>query len=155
MAPLFFLFFFGFFAINVATAAATGAGRGRPGDAAWAVMLLFYLGLYAFLAVVSFFMIPLLLRAGLIQDFAPAFAPAFAKDFVGKMWVEMLASTLFLWVTSPFVLLAGALVFCVGYLPATVVFLLAQHHLWYQLYELYLRRGGLPIPLKPEGRGEE
>jgi hypothetical protein len=27
--------------------------------------------------------------------------------------------------------------------------MLAQCHLWHQLYELYLERGGSPVPLKP------
>jgi len=155
MVPLGFLFFIGFFGIGVASAAVAGGGRGPAGNAAGVLILLMYLGFFLLLALVSFVTMPLLLRAGLIQDFAPAFALAFAKDFLGKMWVEMLLSTLFLWVTSPFVLLAGVLAFCVGYIPAAMIILLAQHHLWYQLYELYLQRGGQPIPLKPEGREED
>jgi hypothetical protein len=44
---------------------------------------------------------------------------------------------------------AGLLLCCVGILPATALILVAQYHLFYQLYELYLQRGGEPIPLKP------
>jgi hypothetical protein len=154
MVPLGFLFFITFIGIGVASGAMAGGGRGPAGDAAGVMVLLLYLGFFAFLVLVSFVTMPLMLRAGLIQDFAPAFSLAFAQDFLGKMWVEMLLATLFLWVTSPLVLFAGLLVLCVGYIPAAMMILLAQHHLWYQLYELYLRRGGQPIPLKPEGRDE-
>ena len=155
MVPLGFLFFIAFIGISVASAAMTGGGRGPPGDAVGVAVLLLYLAFFALIVLVSFLTMPLLLRAGLIQDFAPAFSLPFAKDFLGKMWVEMLLATLFVGLTAPFVVLAGLLAFCVGYIPAVMIIMLAQHHLWYQLYELYLQRGGQPIPLKPEGRDEE
>ena len=39
---------------------------------------------------------------------------------------------------------------CVGVYFAAPLVLLAQFHLWHQLYGLYLERGGTPVPLKPD-----
>jgi hypothetical protein len=36
----------------------------------------------------------------------------------------------------------------VGVYPAAALVLFAQFHCNYQLYEMYLERGGIPIPLK-------
>jgi hypothetical protein len=92
--------------------------------------------------------VPLSLRAGLTQDFAAAFSWPFLLDFIGKMWLEMILTALFLGVTGPVIVLAGALVLCVGMYPATAWVSFAQPYLYHQLYELYLRRGGMAIPLK-------
>jgi hypothetical protein len=93
---------------------------------------------------------PMTLRAGLSQDFRSAFSMVYVRDFLGKMWKEMLLSLLFLIVTAPFVLLAGLLLLFIGMYPATVILQFARFHFHYQLYELYLQRGGTPIPLKDE-----
>jgi hypothetical protein len=56
--------------------------------------------------------------------------------------------------TASLVLLLGLLLCCVGTYPATALVMLAQAHLYLQLYELFLQRGGEPIPLKsPQQRG--
>jgi hypothetical protein len=52
---------------------------------------------------------------------------------------------------SGFVLqLAGALVLCIGAYPAGAIVGMAHAFMFYQLYSLYLSRGGTPIPLKPQ-----
>jgi hypothetical protein len=38
---------------------------------------------------------------------------------------------------------------CIGVYPATAVMMMAHAYMLYQLYALYLSRGGMPIPLKP------
>ena len=105
-------------------------------------------------------MTPIFLRAGLMQEFGGAFNFGFVKDFIRRMWVEMLLGHLFFLVTSPIVMLAGAAICCVGMYPATVLVILAQAHFMFQLYELYLVRGGEKIPpaatlppLRPEMMG--
>jgi hypothetical protein len=75
---------------------------------------------------------------------------AFVRDFLSRVWKELLLSLLFLIVTAPLLMLAGLLAFCVGVYAAAVVLMFAQLHFHYQLYELYLQRGGTPIPLKAE-----
>jgi len=95
-----------------------------------------------------FVTMPMVLRAGLSQDFGTAFSWTFARDFLGRMWKEMLLSMLFLMGTGLVVILAGILLLFVGIYAAVIVIMFAQMHLQYQLYELYLGRGGAPIPLK-------
>jgi Protein of unknown function (DUF4013) len=95
-----------------------------------------------------FVTMPMVLRAGLSQDFGSAFSWTFARDFLGRVWKEMLVSMLFLIATGFVVVLAGILVLIVGIYAAVIVIMFAQMHLQYQLYELYLGRGGTPIPLK-------
>ena len=99
---------------------------------------------------VQFLSVPMVLRAALSQDFAAAFSLQFVRDFLSRVWKEQLLSMLFVLITAPFVVLAGLLLLFVGIYPAAVVIQFAQVHLNYQLYELYLQRGGAPIPLKAE-----
>jgi len=105
------------------------------------VFVLLILGLQAVL-------LPMTLRAGLSQDFGSAFSMTFIRDFVGRVWKELLLSMLFLIISAPFVVLAGLLMLFVGVYAAAVVLVFAKIHLQYQLYELYLQRGGTPFPLK-------
>jgi hypothetical protein len=95
-------------------------------------------------------MVPLYLRAGLAQDFGQAFNLRWIKDFLAKVGVQTLLFTLFLMVTGAILGIIGYAACFIGLLP--VIFLLAGPvvaHAHYQLYRLYLARGGEPIPLKP------
>ena len=91
---------------------------------------------------------PLILRAGLSQDFGTAFSLEFVRSFLSRVWKEWVLSVLFFLITAPFVILGGLLLFCIGIYAAAVVLSYAQFHIQYQLYELYLQQGGTPIPLK-------
>ena len=102
---------------------------------------------------VSLVSIPLTLRAGLQQDFAAAFSLDYVKQFVGLMWREMILTSVFLIGTSVLLQFAGMLLCIVGIYPAMAIWMFASVHLHYQLYELYLQRGGTPIPLKDEPVG--
>jgi hypothetical protein len=95
---------------------------------------------------------PILLRAGLTQDFGAAFNFDWIKSFVSKTWKEMILGTLFLAATGMLATLAGTLLCCIGVYPAMALAVLAQSHLFYQFYELFLARGGEPIPLKDAGQ---
>jgi Protein of unknown function (DUF4013) len=107
------------------------------------VLVLLVGNLIAFLIAV-----PLALRAGLTQDFRAAFSWPFFRDFVSKMWLETILTALFLGVTTTVIVLAGAALLCVGLYPAAAWASFAPPYLYHQLYELYLRRGGVAIPLK-------
>ena len=96
----------------------------------------------------ALFMMPLLLRAALTQQFSEGFKLGFAFDFISKMWLEIILGTLFLMVTYMGLITIGMLLCFVGIYPAVTLLFLAQAHLNYQLYGLYLRRGGEPIPLR-------
>lgn len=114
-----------------------------------AILLVVGIGLFLILMTVLTIVIkPVILRAGLSQDFGSAFSIAFVKDFLGRVWKELVLAILFIWVTAPFVMFAGLLAFCVGIYAAAIVVIFAQTHLEYQLYQLYLERGGAPIPFK-------
>lgn len=91
-------------------------------------------------------MVPLVIRATLMQDFVKAFDFRFARDFFRLVWKETVLSLLFLTVTGMLLLFLGALAFCVGMYLTPVVSYFAGMHLEKQLYLLYLSRGGEPVP---------
>lgn len=89
--------------------------------------------------------LPLVLRAGLAQDFAEAFRFDWIKDFVRKMWLDTLLAMLFMTVTSMALVLVGYLACCIGVLFVQPIVMLAYAHILYQLYAIYLTRGGQPV----------
>jgi hypothetical protein len=96
----------------------------------------------------SLFMYPLVLRAGLSQDFGQAFNFGWAMSFAKLMWKEIVVGTLFLFATSLGLCFVGLLVFCVGMYVAAIWIMFAHAHFYWQLYEGFLDRGGEPIPFK-------
>ena len=130
-------------------------GTGVFGGGEPFVLLIVFVGVIAgaglLLGVVlGIVLTPLTLRAGLGQDFAGAFSWEFLRDFLGRTWLQTLLVQLFLTLSGIVLGLAGLLLCCVGVYPALALQEFAQHYLYYQLYELYLSRGGMPIPLKRE-----
>lgn len=122
---------------------------GEPPPAALFIFVpLLILGIMFVVLVAHMLALPLTLRAGLSQDLRTTFSLAFVQDFFSRVWLEMLLSMLFLVITLPFLMIAGFLMLIIGIYVATVVMTFAQFHFHYQLYELYLQRGGTPIPLK-------
>ncbi len=97
--------------------------------------------------VLALFMVPMALRAGLAQEFGAAFDMGFVKDFIRRMWKEIILEQLFILITGTVLALLGMLI-CIGIYPAAALIVLAQSHLYHQLYRLYLARGGTLIPLK-------
>src|SRR5262249_4613134 len=71
-----------------------------------------------------------------------------------RTWLEVLLSQVFMTVTGLVLVLAGYALLCIGVIPAVAWVYCASHYFYYQLYELYLQRGGMPIPLKDEDLGE-
>lgn len=95
-------------------------------------------------------LVPLKIRACLTQDFAKSFDVAFVKRFVALTWKELVLSSLFIVAASIVLPLLGALVFCVGVYFAAVLIYFSWTHLNKQLYQLYLSRGGEPVPISPK-----
>jgi hypothetical protein len=93
--------------------------------------------------------LPFMMRAALLQEFGPAFSWAWAKDFLARTWRETLVAVLFLCATGIPLAIVGYLMCFVGMYPAMALFTFAQWHLDFQLYDLYLSRGGTPVPIKP------
>ena len=100
------------------------------------------LGLSAVLTIVE---MPLILHAGLARELRFKEMLAFARDFVKRMWKEELFVVLFMMVTGMALSLVGMCAFFVGFYFAVVAINMAFHHLLFQMYELYLKRGGSPI----------
>src|SRR5262245_14157938 len=94
---------------------------------------------------------PMLLRAALTQDFPQGFQFEWVKDFLKRVWVEMILGILFLMVASMVLVPLGFLACCVGILAVGPILQLAHGHLLFQVYSLYLARGGIEVPIKPSG----
>ena len=108
------------------------------------VLLLFLLGFIWML-----FITPFSLRACLTQEFQSSFNLKWAADFFRKTWPEMSLSLLFFIVTMSILCGLGLLALCIGAFVAFMVVSLADTHLYFQLYGVYLSRGGQPLPLRP------
>jgi hypothetical protein len=151
--PVTFLFIclYGLTMILVAVGSASG---GPP----WIILAVFLVGLPVSLLVAlvcTILVVPLYLRVGLSQDFGSAFSMALFKDFFRRAGKEVVLSRLFLQASAVLVSVLGMMVCVVGIYPAAVLCVVAAHHLDYQLYELYLQRGGEPIRPRADGLGME
>jgi hypothetical protein len=133
--------------MGVVFVAASGVG----GDAGPVVGVIgFLLASLAFViaaVALSVLMMPMILRAGLAQDFGGSFNLDFIKNFLVRTWKEIVLYALFIAVTGIGLMLIGMLFCGVGTYVAAALLLLAQAHLYFQLYQLHLARGGEPIPL--------
>jgi Protein of unknown function (DUF4013) len=94
-------------------------------------------------------MVPLTLRAAMVMEFGPTFSLDWAKDFVARTWRDVLIAWLFLMATSIPLVIVGYLMCFIGMYPAMALITVAQWHLDFQLYHLYVSRGGAPVPIKP------
>lgn len=117
------------------------------------LMAIFMFFFYAIvIAAMLFVLTPLTLRACLTQDFAQSFNFAFVKRFFSLVWKEIMISALFQVVASALLVCVGLLAICIGAYFATAVIYFCWLHLLKQLYQLYLSRGGEPIPVSPKLR---
>jgi hypothetical protein len=125
--------------------------KGKPDPILLAAMIvglvLFSLGLSVIMNLVK---TPMVLRAGFTGELKSAFSWSATMDFIRKMWLEILVVGLFMIATSIPIILLGELCCIIGVYPAAALLMMAEHHLLWQLYELYLKRGGVAITLRPE-----
>lgn len=142
MIPMFFFMF-------VLGAGASGDHQGSGVLGALAILIM--LGMYFLLMLAMMFLMkPIMLKATLTQDFAKAFDFGFVKRFISLTWMEMIISSIFLAIASFGLVFCGMLAFCVGIVLVPSIVYFAMGHLDKQLYNLYLSRGGEPIPLSPK-----
>jgi hypothetical protein len=100
--------------------------------------------------IVSVVLVPLVVRSGLSQELGFDRALPFVQDFLKRVGKEVMLAQLFL-IGTAIVIIPIALVLCYfPIFPAMVIIQMAHFHLLYQLYGLYLQRGGTPIPLQLE-----
>jgi uncharacterized protein DUF4013 len=129
---------------------AAAASDNMNGLAATLVIVSIFVLFVAVFVLTSIAQRPLILWAGLAQEFNLGAAWAFMRDFCGRAFKELILTQLFITVFGTLFGLAGAAFFCVGMYPAYAAVVMADFHLTYQLYELYLERGGSAIPIKLE-----
>jgi len=131
-----------------------GAASGGEREAGACVAIIFPLLMAVICILVAIvllmLMVPLKIRATILQDFGKAFDFGFLKRFLALTWKEILVSSLFIFAASVILTLGGMLVFCVGMYFASVLIYFSWTHLNKQLYRLYLSRGGAVIPLSPK-----
>ncbi|HUE74264.1 MAG TPA: DUF4013 domain-containing protein [Pirellulaceae bacterium] len=92
---------------------------------------------------------PLMLRAGLTQDLSSAVKLAWWGDFLKRVGLETALTTLFILLTGAILTSLGCVFVFIGSYVAWAWVTMASAHLSWQLYELYLARGGESVPLKP------
>jgi hypothetical protein len=124
------------------------------GDDAAPIVFLIGLPLFVLLiipiaVVPAIFLMPMMLRAGLTQDFMEGFKFDWTMDFVKKTWFEIFLAMLFLAFTATLLAFLGILACYIGMFAVMPLIVLAQAHMLYQLYLIYLSRGGKPVPIKP------
>ena len=108
--------------------------------------LVLFLGIILSMMLIGLVLVPMELKAGMQSDFAAGFDLTFIKGFIALVWKETLVGFLFLYLANFALGLVGLLMFCVGIYFAIAIGVMAQTHFQHQLYLLYLRRGGTPVP---------
>jgi hypothetical protein len=66
------------------------------------------------------------------------------------MWKDVLITAVFMAIASAVLTAAGMIALCVGVFAAGALIHFAWAHLGKQLYQLYLSRGGEPVPMSPK-----
>lgn len=147
-----FFYFAGIFGTMLIAAALAAAGL--PGPAVMLVVI--FLGaiaiatLIAAMITLAMYASALMLRGELTGKVGEAFDFGFAKRYVSLMWREMFVAFLWLTLANFVVTFLGLLALCLGVYPAVAWTMMARTHINWQLYELYLGKGGEPIPLPDE-----
>jgi hypothetical protein len=120
------------------------------GAAAIGIFAVFFVVMMVFGMVINIAMVPMILRAGITQEFASAFDLGYIRTFIGNTWKEMIMAWLFVAATAIPLFIIGALMFCIGIYVTMTITMFAQGHLLGQLYLLNISRGGERVPRKGE-----
>lgn len=139
MIPI-YIAYFGAIAISANISETMAAIVGIGGGLVF-IVVLFALG---------FLSQPLFLKAMLTQQIGGAFDFTLAKDFVSKMWLEMLLGGLFIMGVSIPLVLLGYLACGIGLYAAIPLQYWTIFQIQRQLYEVYLFRGGTPIEISEQ-----
>jgi hypothetical protein len=99
--------------------------------------------------LLAFLYFPTGIRGGLSREFGTCFNFAQGLDFVSRTWFEMTCFFLFFGFVTLIGLLIGYATCCIGLFPVLGFTSVLNGWFVYQLYRLYLSRGGKPVVLKP------
>ncbi len=129
---------------------AMGSHRGHdPDGLAFLIIPFVFLMEIALIFIYQFIATPLTLRATLTQGFKEAFDLSFIRDFILRMWMDMLVTALFMFGLSICLMIITVITCYIGMFFATPVMMFSWHHLQKQLYQKYLSLGGAQIPASP------
>ena len=123
------------------------AGAMLGEDGFW-LFLLFVPLLMVLAVVANLVSVPILIRGMLTQDFMASFDLNWIKDFVRRMFLELVIQGILFALIAMLVAFLGLLALCIGIFPASGIISGAGMHLFAQYYESYLQRGGMPVPSK-------
>jgi hypothetical protein len=146
--PLVLILYFVFIVVALLTASISEA---LAGVVVILGFLLYWASILLMTALLGALGMPMALRAGLTKDFGAAFDMGFMKQFFGLVWKETLLGFIVLYLANALLGIAGLMVLCIGIYPAIAIAMLAQSHLEFQLYRMFLSRGGAAIPLPASG----
>lgn len=108
------------------------------------------MGLYmAALLAMNLLIMPIQLRSGLMMDFMAGFSGRFLIDFIKKVGLSYFLWYALLMMASVLLMFVGYLAFIVGVYVVVTWVAVTSFHLLFQHYDLYLERGGTPIPVNP------
>jgi hypothetical protein len=128
-----------------------GSGHGHESGGIFVVVILGMFCLQILLMLLYQILVtPLMVRATITQDFPSAFNLRFAKSFLSLTWKQLLASMLFMLGVGLCLMVLAVVTCYIGAIFAAPVVIFSWHHLQKQLYQLYLVRGGEPVPLSPK-----
>lgn len=124
--------------------AAVGAASEEA--AAGALFLVMIPGMILLTVFVNIFTVPFVIRGMVAQDFAQAFDFGWCLNFTKMMWGEIIISSILFAILAMLVSIAGLIACFVGIIPASGLVAGAAVNLLGQWYEIYLSRGGPPVP---------
>jgi hypothetical protein len=151
MPVYFFLYIVSVFAI-IGVGIAFSPNQQNPGPAmgiAAAIVVPLALAIVFLLSgVLQIITTPLVLKASLSGEANALFDLRFLREFLHRTWRETLLEMVWMGVTTPVMTVLGLALCIVGIYPALALVQMADAHTTWQLYEIYLARGGEPIRIK-------
>lgn len=153
LMPVMFVFLFAPMMTMAAMLPHPGPNSPAPHEMPPAMLAMIPMMIFGYMAVIALMVLvskPLMIRAALTQDFAKSFNWAFVKSFTAKTWLHQLVSMLFLILVALVLMLLGVIACGVGCFFTMSIVTFAHWHLDRQLYDLYLARGGEPVPVSPK-----
>lgn len=139
---------FSIFGIGAAFSSNSNNSGAAMGIAAAIIVPICMLIVLALVMALRMITMPVVLKASLSGDANGLFDFRFATDFIRRTWREMLLEMVWMFVTTPVIALLGYAMCIFGAIPAFVLVQMADAQTNWQLYEIYLVRGGEPITLK-------
>lgn len=134
--------------IMMVALASGGAGEEGGGIVAVILMPILFIAVITLQILGQCMLTPMGIRAALTQDIGEGFRFAWAWDFFQRTKLEMILTAFFLILSAMVAEFVGLLMCCVGILFTMMVVAYGQAFFAYQLYQLYLSRGGQPVQIK-------